>query len=58
MKKAKRETIKLISLLYFTWRIAEQDFEDYKSKYLDLYDKVKTETRGEKASILEEVDFE
>lgn len=38
--------------------IEEQEFEDYKSKYLDLYDKVKTETGGEKASILEEVDFE
>lgn len=38
--------------------IEEQEFEDYKSKYLDLYDKVKTATRGEKESILEEVDFE
>ena len=38
--------------------IKEQEFEDYKSKYLDLYDKVKTNTKPEKTSILEEVDFE
>ncbi len=36
----------------------EQLFEDYKSKYLDLYDKVKTNNQKEKASILEDVDFE
>ncbi|WP_435235279.1 type I restriction endonuclease subunit R [Psychromonas sp. PT13] len=36
----------------------EQSFEDYKSKYLDLYDKVKTDTSKEKVSILDEVDFE
>jgi type I restriction enzyme, R subunit len=36
----------------------EQGFEDYKSKYLDLYDKVKTDNSKEKVSILEEVDFE
>lgn len=34
----------------------EQEFEDYKSKYLDLYDKVHQEK--EKVSILDEVDFE
>jgi type I site-specific deoxyribonuclease, HsdR family len=36
----------------------EQLFEDYKSKYLDLYDKVKTDKQQEKASILDDVDFE
>ncbi len=36
----------------------EQLFEDYKSKYLDLYDKVKTDNQKEKVSILEDVDFE
>lgn len=36
----------------------EQLFEDYKSKYLDLYDKVKTNRREEKISILEDIDFE
>lgn len=36
----------------------EQDFEDYKSKYLDIYDKVKRTTEKEKVSILDDVDFE
>ncbi|MCK5023237.1 MAG: type I restriction endonuclease subunit R [Candidatus Aenigmarchaeota archaeon] len=39
-------------------KIDQQDFEDYKSKYLDLYDKVKLESSTEKVSILEDVDFE
>lgn len=38
--------------------MTEQDFEDYKSKYLDLYDKVKSNTGKEKVSILEDIDFE
>ena len=38
--------------------MTEQLFEDYKSKYLDLYDKVKSEHQEEKVSILEDVDFE
>jgi type I restriction enzyme R subunit len=38
--------------------IGEQDFEDYKSKYLDLYDKVKSSSDKEKVSILDDVDFE
>ncbi|KAA9340133.1 type I restriction endonuclease subunit R [Adhaeribacter soli] len=38
--------------------MSEQSFEDYKSKYLDLYDKVKTGTSKEKESILNDVDFE
>ena len=36
----------------------EQLFEDFKSKYLDLYDKVKSNHQKEKVSILEDVDFE
>jgi len=36
----------------------EQLFEDYKSKYLDLYDKVKSGHLKEKVSILNDVDFE
>lgn len=36
----------------------EQEFEDYKSKYLDLYDKVKRGGEKEKVSILNDVDFE
>ncbi|WOJ95531.1 type I restriction endonuclease subunit R [Congregibacter brevis] len=35
-----------------------QRFADYRSAYLDLYDKVRTESTKEKASILEDVDFE
>ncbi len=38
--------------------MSEQLFEDYKSKYLDLYDKVKSNHQKEKVSILEEIDFE
>lgn len=45
----------------FVWEdlaMTVQLFEDYKSKYLDLYDKVKDEHQVEKVSILEDVDFE
>jgi type I restriction enzyme, R subunit len=38
--------------------INEQSFEDYKSKYLDIYDKVKKQDEGDVVSILDEVDFE
>lgn len=36
----------------------EQAFIDYKSKYLDLYDKVKSNQQKEKVSILDDIDFE
>lgn len=36
----------------------KQQFEDYKSKYLDLYETVKQERENNKVSILEDVDFE
>lgn len=45
----------------FSWsdlEMEEQEFEDYKSKYLDLHDKVTTEHEKDKVSILEDVDFE
>lgn len=45
----------------FKWedlKMDEQLFEDYKSKYLDLHDKVKSNHQKEKVSILEDVDFE
>lgn len=45
----------------FKWedlKMDEQLFEDFKSKYLDLYDKVKSNHQKEKVSILEDVDFE
>ena len=38
--------------------ISEQEFEDYKSKYLDIYDKVKTGEGGESTSIIDDIDFE
>ena len=38
--------------------MTEQEFEDYKSKYLDIYEKVKGHTEKEKDSILDDVDFE
>ena len=38
--------------------LAEQSFEDYKSKYLDIYERVKHENQNEKDSILNDVDFE
>ena len=36
----------------------EQEFADYRSKYLDLYEKVKAERKKEKVSILDDLDFE
>ena len=45
----------------FEWedlQIDEQSFEDYKSKYLDLYDKVKNDRQTNKTSILDDIDFE
>lgn len=63
--KAFRDLIRIKNILSafadFKWNdlsIEEQMFEDYKSKYLDLHDKVKSEHEKEKASILEDVDFE
>jgi len=49
------------SFTEFTWDdlgMTEQQFENYKSKYLDLYDKVKTNNAKEVVSVLDEVDFE
>jgi len=63
--KAFRELMRLKNVLTtfadFKWEdlaMAEQQFEDYKSKYLDLHDKVKSDHQKEKVSILEDVDFE
>ena len=38
--------------------ITKQEFEDYRGKYLDLYELVKNNTESEKASILDDLDFE
>jgi type I restriction enzyme R subunit len=63
--KAFREIIRLKNVLStfadFTFddlSMNEQLFEDYKSKYLDLYDKVKNNHLKESVSILDDVDFE
>jgi type I restriction enzyme R subunit len=63
--KAFRELMRLRNILesfadfsFDDVRIGEQEFEDFKSKYLDLHDKVKTNNAKEKVSVLEEVDFE
>jgi len=63
--KAFRELMRIKNILTafadFKWESLEMDeqlFEDFKSKYLDLYDKVKSNHQKEKVSILEDVDFE
>ena len=38
--------------------MSEQLFADFRSKYLDLYDKVRSEKQTEKVSILDDIDFE
>lgn len=38
--------------------ISEQAFNDYLSKYLDIYEKYKQDTTPEKVSVLDDVDFE
>ncbi len=51
----------LTSFSEFKWDdlpMNEQNFEDYKSKYLDIYDKVRNDHMKEKTSILNDVDFE
>ncbi|MGF7229927.1 type I restriction endonuclease subunit R [Arachidicoccus sp.] len=63
--KAFRDLMRITNVLTtfsnFKWgdlKMSEQLFEDYKSKYLDLWQKVKDNHRKEKVSILEDVDFE
>ncbi|MEP0373663.1 MAG: type I restriction endonuclease subunit R, partial [Balneola sp.] len=63
--KAFRELMRILNTLKtyadFSWddlSMDEQTFEDYKSKYLDLYDKVKMNQDVNAVSILEDVDFE
>ena len=51
----------LSSFSEFTWTdlyMTEQAFKDYKSKYLDLYDKARTANEEERVSIINDVDFE
>jgi type I restriction enzyme R subunit len=63
--KAFREIMRLKNILSsfieFTFDdtyMKEQQFVDYTSKYLDLYDKIKTNNQKESVSILDEIDFE
>ncbi|WP_420578485.1 type I restriction endonuclease subunit R [Ekhidna sp.] len=61
-----RELIRMLNVLktftQFSWddlAMNEQQFEDYKSKYIDLFEKVKfNKTEKYKESILDDVDFE
>ena len=51
----------LTSFADFSWAdipMDEQTFEDYKSKYLGLYEKAKGDLQKQKTSIIEDVDFE
>jgi len=63
--KAFRELMRLKNVLstftefdFSDLSMTEQSFEDYKSKYLDLYDKAKSYNQKEKVSILNDIDFE
>jgi len=63
--KAFRELMRLKNILEsfvdFNFKdlaISEQSYEDYKSKYLDIHDKIRTNEDKEKVSILDDVDFE
>ncbi|MFZ5431189.1 MAG: type I restriction endonuclease subunit R [Bacteroidota bacterium] len=63
--KAFRELMRVLNVLktftQFTFKdlsMSEQSFADYKSKYLDLYDRVKRDHQKEKVSILNDIDFE
>ncbi len=63
--KAFREIMRLKNVLStfteFTFddlSMTEQLFADYKSKYLDLYDKAKSHNQKERVSILDDIDFE
>ncbi|WP_062062944.1 type I restriction endonuclease subunit R [Aquimarina longa] len=63
--KAFRQLMRIKNILNtfsdFKWEdlaMNEQLFEDYKSKYLDLWQKVKSDNSVDKVSILEDVDFE
>lgn len=64
--KAFRNLMRILNVLKsfseFTWGdlyMDHQTFEDFKSKYLDLYDKARAADGGEeKVSIIDDVDFE
>ena len=60
-RELNRIKIKLDIFTQFTFddlNIEEQEFNDFKSVYLDLYDKVKNSTENTPESILDAIDFE
>ena len=63
--QAFRELIRIMNVIncfvefkYDDLAMHKQLFEDYKSKYLDLYDKVRRDRQKEEVSILDDIDFE
>lgn len=56
--RLKNVLITFVDFKFSDTRITEQEFEDYKSKYLDIYDKARSDNAVEKVSILDDVDFE
>ena len=60
-RKLMRNMNVLQSYTDFDWEdltISEQEYEDYKGKYLDLYDRIKQDRAKQKTSILDDIDFE
>ncbi len=60
-RKLMRNMNVLQSYTDFDWEdlpIDEQEFEDYKGKYLDLYEKVKRDSQKQLTSVLDDIDFE
>jgi type I restriction enzyme R subunit len=60
-RKLMRAMNVLQSYTDFDWDdllIDEQEYEDYKAKYLDMYQKVKRDNEKQKTSILDDIDFE
>ncbi|MBE8723381.1 type I restriction endonuclease subunit R [Flavobacterium hungaricum] len=60
-RKLMRAMNVLQSYTDFNWDdvlIDEQEYNDYKGKYLDLYQKVKQDNAKHKTSILDDIDFE
>lgn len=60
-RKVMRGMNVLQSYTDFNWDdlpLSAQEFEDYKGKYLDLYERVQRESQKENVSILEDIDFE
>lgn len=60
-RKLMRNLNVLQSYTDFSWEdvgIDEKEYENYKGKYLDLYQRIKSDTAKQKTSILDDIDFE